>query len=244
MERNISTQAIAVSSRVSGEQNRYIGLISPTLGFIDVLVYGARKKSKVPLFSSGTFFLYHNPIKKSYTLTDYSMEVDSSPLFESLEKSYTTSYLGEIFTKTGLGQEKETYELLKEAFTALINSIANYKIIAIQATWGLLELGGVASSLEYCPSCDKKYEEKEILAFSTLYHSPCCQNCSDIKTLILPPGARKYLSYTHSMSFSESIKVQLSNNACLRIFRFMLEYAKHYAERPLKSLSDGVLEAL
>jgi len=244
MERNISTKGIAVSSNKSGEKNRFINLISPTLGHIDVLVYGAQNKRKVPLFSSGTFFLYFNPVRKTYTLTDYSMEIDSSPVFESLEKTYSASYLGELFSKTGLGQEQEIYQLLYSAISALIDENADYKIIVIQATWKLMALGGVASPLEVCPGCDKKYGEKEILAFSTLYNSPCCIDCADIQTLILPPGARRYLHYTYFLSFDDSIKVKLSSVACFRIFRFMLNYAEHYAQRPLRSLADGVLEKL
>jgi hypothetical protein len=63
--------------------------------------------------------------------------------------------------------------------------------------------------------------------------------------LAMGPGARRYLLLTKGLEESDSVSIELSETATLRMIRYLMRYVTNILGQPLSSLSGGVLmEAL
>ncbi len=257
MERNIKTQAIVVKTSKYGELHKIVTLLSPQLGLVSAIIYGGRKGKKTaiaPLFSIGEFQLYNNPVKKEYSVEEGVLSFVPTAVNEDLESTYTASFMCELVTKTPSDDSKEIFELLQNALLVLEKETTNIieenvtdssaqisKCIAIAFMWKLLQIWGLAPDLDYCPSCDRKYEDDEILIFSSSLLVPVCKNCGNNTSFILPPGARRYLRYTYAMSFEDACKVKLNNAAQVRIFSYMTQWIKMHINAPIKTLDNWIV---
>jgi len=241
MERSIKTEAVVVKTARYGELHKIVTLLSPSLGVISAIVYGGRKGKRTalaPLLSIGTFQLYNNPVKKEYSIEEGLLSFIPENITNDLESTYVASLLCEIVTKTPSDEPQPLYDLLKNALIALENSKAYAKKIVIAFIWKIIQLSGLAPDLEYCPSCDRKYEENEVLTFSSSILSPVCKNCGDEEDFSLPPGARRYLRYTMKMTFNEAVSVNLNPPAEMRILSYMTKWIKLHVNTPLKTLEN------
>ena len=86
MYRSISTQAIVIRRERIGEFHKSLALLTADLGLITATAYGAYKShSRLRLgsepFTWSAVHLYHNPVRKSYKVTD--LEIRAS--FEGLQ---------------------------------------------------------------------------------------------------------------------------------------------------------------
>lgn len=249
MERNITTKAIVLSSQRFGNADRALRLLSEDLGIIFVTSYGARKSNKAlqaGLLTEGTFYLYHNPVKHQYALSDLEVTADHASILEDLDASYTAMCFCELLIRTNGGDQQLTYTLLRASLLALENPVISKSQILIQFIWNLIEILGMRPDLTCCPSCGRHYEDKEILGFSYPLTAPCCQSCATVDAgMQLPPGARRYLHYTSSMSFGQAVTVTLSANAKLRIKRYLFRYVTLIlGGRPLKTLEGSILQTM
>lgn len=241
MERSIQTQAIVVKTAKVGEMHKLVTLLSPDLGLINVMLYGGRKGKKTalaPLFSSGTFQLYHNPVRNEYSLEEAVTTFLPEAIMEDLQCTYAAYLLCEIVAKTSSDEPKPVFELLQRALLLLEKDPQSVQRIIISFIWKFLQISGLAPELEYCPVCERKLEEEEILLFARQLASPACKNCGDSDYLVLPPGARRYLKFTQSLDLERAVAVQLNPPAQARILAYMLKWIKIQVNTPLKTLEN------
>lgn len=241
MERNIQTKAIVLSVRKYGELHKSITALSPELGLFTAIVYGGRKGKKTamaPMFSMNDMQIYHNPVKKEYSVVEAESTFIPEGITSDLACTYTASFYSELVTRTPSDDSQRIYELLRDALLALDKIPELRKRITISFIWSLMQISGTAPDLEVCPICDKRHAEDEILYYSNPMNAPCCKTCSDSQYLILPPGARRYLRYTMGMEFLNAIEVQLNEAAEARIYNYMLKWAQLFAQGPLKTLRE------
>lgn len=245
MERNITTLAIVLHSRRWGQTNRRLRLLSVDLGIIDVVNYGAQKSHKAvkaEVFCDGHFFLYHNPVKGDYTLKDLNPIADHREIRQELALNYTGLFLCELVSKTAGGESAAEYALLSKALDLLSLRPERRELVLIQFIHQLSDVLGVRVELDHCPSCLRPYAADEIVYFSSSLGSQCCQECSNLeRSLILPPGARRYLSVTRDMGFDEAVMVDLNAPALARIKHYMLRYAQYLSPSQLESATAGLL---
>ncbi len=244
MERNITTLAVVLQSRRWGELHRKVTLLTPELGIIDVLVYGARKgrqAGKTERFLTGRFFLYYNPVRQEYSLVDVEPLTSHEALGEDIRRIWAASFCVELAIRTGGGESLLMFLLLTQALDLLSDGTIVDRVL-IQYVWKLLHIAGNAADLDSCPVCDRTYEPTEILGFSMSLLAPCCRGCAgESDEMILPPGARRYLALTEKMEIADAVSVELSEAAQQRIKTYMLRYASLFAGGGLKTLSAGVL---
>lgn len=240
MDRSVKTQAIVIRTARYGELHKIVTLLSPDLGIVSAVVYGGRKGKRTalaPLFSVGTFQLYNNPVKKEYSIEEGVLSFVPTSIVDDLERTYTASLMCELVAKTPSDEPEQVFELLKTALLHLEAS-SNSKRAVIAFVWKLLQISGLAPDLEYCPSCDRRYEDNETLAFSSSILAPTCKDCSDSEDLILPPGARRYLRYTQSMEYENAVEVKLNPAAEARILNYMTKWIKLHVNAPIKTLEN------
>lgn len=244
MERDIQIQAIVTSVRNFGEMHKSVTLFTSQLGLINAIIFGGRKGKKTalaPLFSYGTFQLYYNPVKDEYSLVEEDCEFTAFNITKDIEATYTASYICEVINSITTDENEQTYLLAKQALNALDNKIENHRKVLIDFTWQILKINGVGTDLTTCPSCDRKLDQNEDLLFSTSMMTPVCKNCSDTDTILLSPGARKYLTYTFNMSFEQAYQVQLLEGATQRLTAFLTKWITAFCQKPLKTVKSGLL---
>ena len=241
MDRNIQTQAVVLSVRKYGDLHKAVTLLSPDLGIVDAIIFGGRKGRKTalaPLFSVSTVQIYHNPVKKEYSITEGVSSFVPQAITEDLACTYTASFFCEIISRTPTDEPLQTFSLLRDALAALEADPASRKRISAAFIWKLMQLSGTAPDLEFCPVCDKKYADDEVLYFSAPLNAPCCKSCSDSEYLVMMPGSRRYLRYTMGMEFTGAAAVVLNPAAEDRIFSYMLRWAGLFAQTRLRTLDD------
>ncbi|MDT3390567.1 MAG: DNA repair protein RecO [bacterium] len=241
MDRNIQTQAVVLSVRKYGDLHKAVTLLSPDLGIVDAIIFGGRKGRKTalaPLFSVSTVQIYHNPVKKEYSITEGVSSFVPQAITEDLACTYTASFFCEIISRTPTDEPLQTFSLLRDALAALEADPASRKRITAAFIWKLMQLSGTAPDLEFCPVCDKKYADDEVLYFSAPLNAPCCKSCSDSEYLVMMPGSRRYLRYTMGMEFTGAAAVVLNPAAEDRIFSYMLRWAGLFAQTRLRTLDD------
>ena len=240
MDRSVKTQAIVIRTARYGELHKIVTLLSPDLGIVSAVVYGGRKGKRTalaPLFSVGTFQLYNNPVKKEYSIEEGVLSFVPTSIADDLESTYTASLMCELVMKTPSDDPEPVFELLKDALLHLETS-TNSKRAVIAFTWKLLQISGLAPDLEYCPSCDRRYEEDETLSFSSSILAPTCRDCGDSEELVLPPGARRYLRYTQGMEYEDAVGVKLNPAAEARILNYMTKWIRRHVNAPIKTLEN------
>lgn len=245
MERNITTLGIVLHSRRWGQANRRLKLLSVDLGIIDVASYGAQKSLKAvkaEVFCDGQFFLYHNPVRGDYTLKDLQAIAGHEEIREDLALTYTGLFFCEILIKVHGGESAEEYRLLSKALDLLATMPHRRTLVLIQFIHRLSEVLGIRVELDRCPICDRVYERDEIVYFSSSAGSQCCEHCANLeRTLILPPGARRYLTLTAPMGFEKAVAVDLNPAALERIKAYMMGYAQYFCPDQLTTLASGLV---
>ena len=241
MDRNIRTRAIVLSVRKYGELHKALTLLCPDLGLVDAIIFGGRKGRKTalaPLFSINDIQIYHNPVKKEYSITEGVSTFIPQSINEDLACTYTAAFFCEIIAKSPTDEPDQTFVLLEQALTLLEQNPALRRRIVIAFIWILMQISGTAPDLETCPVCDRFYAEDEVLHFHNSLLIPCCRSCADSEYLVLPPGARRYLRFITGMDIKTASEVQLSEAAESRIYNYMLRWAGLFSQTQLRTLND------
>ncbi len=245
MERNITTLGIVLHSQRWGQIHRRLRLLSVDLGIIHVINYGAQKSQKAikaEVFVDGQFFLYHNPVKGDYTLKDLHLIADHRELRDDLAATYTGLFFNELLSNTAYGEGASVYTLLSTALDLLVFHPERREYILIQFVHQLSRIIGVQVDLSACPLCQRPYGEQEVIYFSSTLGSQCCEGCAALeRTLILPPGARRYLTVTATMAFADAVMVELNPPALQRIKQYMVRFAQYISPKALSSVASGLL---
>lgn len=252
MERNLTTEAIVLAHRRWGDLHRLVTMLSPTLGLLDAVAYGARKgklAGGIEPFSIGTFFLYHNQVKKVYSVSDIELDFQGGAIREDLVRLYLANAMAELSMRMHGGDHAELFAVLRSHLFSLGDRETEPRVVFIQFVWRFIGIMGLEPDLDACPSCGKRYGEKDVLSFNTALHVPCCSECADVDAegyeFALGPGARHYLTLTRTLDDRSAVSVMLSETATERLFRYMVRYATNILGSPLRSLAGGVLtEAL
>ncbi len=244
MERELQIQAVVTDSGKYGELHRYVNLFSPQLGLIKAVIFGGRKgknTSLAPLFSFGTIQLYHNPVKDEYSVVEEDCSFIAEKIKTDISATYTASYFCELLNCINTDNPESLYILVTKALTLLENNPEKHRKILIDFTWRFLMISGVASDLSICPVCDRKLDDKETMGFALSMFTPVCEVCSDYDRIRLTPGARKYLSYTQSMSIEKAFEIELLEGATGRLTDFLLNWISVFSQCQLKTVKSGLL---
>ena len=110
MYRSISTQAIVIRRERIGEFHKSLSLLTSDLGLITAMAYGAYKpQSRLRLgsepFTWSAVHLYHNPVRKSYKITDIEIHASFEGLQQDLSRLAAASLWAEVIQKSfGAGE--------------------------------------------------------------------------------------------------------------------------------------------
>ena len=146
MNRNLRTDSIILRSRRIGELHKGITCLTRSCGIIDAIAYGAGKgKSKlsgmVDPFSLLYLYLYYDPVKDSYKVSDIEQRTIFPGIRSELDKFYIASFWSELILRSfsGGGESELIYPLLAGSLVELnMADKAGQSLILIQFLWRYL----------------------------------------------------------------------------------------------------------
>lgn len=242
MERDIKSLAVVVRSGKKGERDRSLTLFSPSLGLLDATVYGAQKSPKalqIPLYSEGNFSIYHMGGPGRYSLKDADIIADRHAILEDIDLSVAASLFSEL-VMLAKNTDAELYRLYVDSLDEL-SSGTGHKRVVIAFIIHFLNFFGILGGFDFCPVCQRDYQENEVLGYNSKDGVVCCQACDDFsRALILPPNARRFLARTLELSIHDAMRLNISTEQTDRVFSYVLRLLKTVFPSRIRTLETGL----
>lgn len=165
MNRSFSTDALVLSSRIIGEDNRIISFLSPERGVFDAVLYGGRKsklRSMVSPFHSGKGWFYNDETRHSIKITDFEATNFRPSLRENLYKTCAASFASELVIKTHGGTEAEELSQLWILVNGFLDGLElssdeDARLGTLRFLWRYLSLLGVQPDSTECAVCGRQF---------------------------------------------------------------------------------------
>jgi DNA repair protein RecO (recombination protein O) len=220
MFRTSSTEAIVLRKVRVGEIHKSLTLLSPTLGMIGVMAHGAYKMRSRLRTASEPFgviraYLYHEPVKDQYKVTDIEAIDALEGIRRSVLRFFTASLWAEVSLKSYGGGEGYAglYGLLREALGLLGRcSEASVGGLSVQFLVRFLQLAGHRPNLEHCSACGAELETPGG-AYLSEEASLLCPLCGRPEAPRLPGGALRYLQATTKLPLAQAARIGLEARA-------------------------------
>jgi DNA repair protein RecO (recombination protein O) len=137
--------------RPSGESNREAVFLTANAGISRAFVYGGAKsklRSYVSPFHSGGLYLYHDPVRDSYKVTDFDVRNWRPGIRENYDRSMAAAAIAETVI-AGFGGGCNWNEALEQANASLdameLADAANISRVLVHFLWNWAELTGIYS---------------------------------------------------------------------------------------------------
>ena len=189
MQRNFSCQALALRVKASGESNREAWFLTGREGLLRATIFGgpkSRLRSRAAPFHDGMLWVYHDPVRDSWKVTDFDVESYRQGIRELYERAMAANAVAETILSShgGGGNWEEAMALAKGVLDAINNAEAALcPPLAVYFLWQWAFILGIRPELEDSMGRD------EPAGFIGGFHG---QRDS---TLQVSPGARQWLTH-------------------------------------------------
>ena len=244
MYRSISTQAIVIRRERYGEFHKSLSLLTADLGLIAATAYGAYKMHSSLRMGSEPFTwarvtLYHNPVKRSYKVTDLDVRESFAGLQSDLSRLAAASLWAEVVQKSyGAGEVSGMlFQLFLDCLRLLDASDARREqYVTIQFLWRFLSLAGYRPDIAACDACGAALGEARPAYYSVPSNAVLCPPCGGHLEDVLPAGSLRYLDASLARPIDEAVDITMEA-AGLRALRDTLP-------RMVQSVLEGELASL
>ncbi|RPJ05203.1 MAG: DNA repair protein RecO [Spirochaetaceae bacterium] len=249
MVRTFQTEGLILGTNRIGEIHKGIQLFTREQGILHLIAHGAyktkgRMRALSETFSHITAFVYHDPVRDSYKLTDAEAISVWSSFRSSIAKFYAASLFAEMAVKSYAGgaSNAELYDLVLEAYKTLEQiELQHVRKVIIRFCLSFLEITGHTIQTEECRICGRILGIAEELYYSRTGHGFVCASCCQETRLVFSPQARNYVQDTASLPFDEAVRVQLDRSGAATFSTLLLMLVQEALEKELVTLaSTGV----
>ncbi|MBO4507026.1 MAG: DNA repair protein RecO [Spirochaetaceae bacterium] len=264
MERNFYTDALVLSSRIFGESNRILTILTPDRGVFDAILYGGRKsklRSLASPFHTGTMWFYNDEAKHSVKITDFDAKKFRPSLHENLYKTMAASFCCELLIKTRGGNEDSQYSLLWVLTNGFLDGLEliddkGAELGLLRFIWRFLAIQGEQPDIDSCCVCDSSFEESDEIGNSERNMLSCiayydvtkqgflCQDCSaglqsDSYRFPLSAEACNYLRAVNNLSPKEVRQIMLHTESVHQMHDVLMYLAEKCAGSKLQTLESA-----
>jgi DNA repair protein RecO (recombination protein O) len=200
----MSYYALILRSRPSGESNRDVWLLSQEAGLLRVTVFGgpkSRLRSYASPFHSGQAWVYHEPVKNTYKLSDFDVSSWRPGLREMYERAMSADAVAETILAShgGGGNWGRALSLAQAALDAL--AAADEETCARIVLWFLwqwTDFLGLRPEFDACSLCGKPSPVR----YSIREGGMVCGSCSAEAASLVEagPGCCHWLETTRSLN--------------------------------------------
>ena len=157
-ERNKSTQAIILSVKQQGENNRSACIVSPDRGVFYATLYGGSKskmRSLVQPFNAGLIYLYEDEARHFIKISDFDVKSCHVSLHTDIYKMMAANLASELLIKTKCAGEYSSAFTLFSAFLEGLERTQGFasRTGTIRFLWRYLKLLGQQPDANTCSSC-------------------------------------------------------------------------------------------
>ena len=161
--RNSIESAVVLKSARMGEIHRSVTLLTPHRGVVYATAHGAGKaasklKAAAIPFACVTAYLYHDPVRDSFKVTDVEPLDLHGAIRADLGKFFTASLWVEIVLRShGGGTEATAVHALLVNGLRTLNAAPATQVgaVSVQVLWRCLQLLGLAPDLACCAVCGR-----------------------------------------------------------------------------------------
>ncbi len=244
MERSISTHGIVIRRERSAEFHKSLTLLTTDLGLITATAYGAFKMNSRLRMGSEPFTwsrvqLYHNPVRRSYKVTEMEILASFEGLQRDLSRLAAASLWAEVVQKSyGAGElSGGLFRLFLDSLQLLDAADAHREpYVTLQFLWRFLALAGYQPDTGQCDRCGRDFAETETAYYASRSHALLCAECANRTGLPLPAGALRFLDATATLSIDKAVEVSLGERS--------LHALRESLPRMLQSVLEGELASL
>lgn len=205
MNRSFSTDALVLSARIIGEDNRIVTFLSPERGVFDAILYGGRKsklRSMVSPFHSGKGWFYNDESRHSMKITDFDPVSFRPALRESLYKTCAASFAAELVIKTQGGTQPEELSRLWLLVNGFLDGLdlssdEDAHLGTLRFIWRYLELLGMQPDASGCEVCGHSFFDADTVFlhknadnmleyYDEARHVFLCHECAERQQDLIP----------------------------------------------------------
>ena len=254
--RNSIESAVVLQAARMGEIHRRVTLFTGERGVVYATAHGAGKavsklKAAAIPFACITAYLYHDPVRNTFKVTDVEARNVHPAIRADLRKFFTASLWVEIVLRSHGGgtHAGDLFALLVEALHRL-DGAAGGEVgqLSAQVLWRSLLHLGISPDLRCCDTCGRALREHEDLRLAT-HGGSWCRHCAAARgagglpatALRIDAPARRFLLTTGGLPLAEAGAHPFTGADKLR--RSLQQLVQHGLERPLNSLrcAAGIL---
>ena len=254
--RNSIESAVVLQAARMGEIHRRVTLFTGDRGVLYATAHGAGKavsklKPAAIPFAFVTAYLYHDPVRNSFKITDVEARNLHPSIRADLCKFFTASLWVEIVLRSHGGgtHAGDLYALLVEALQRLDGAAAaEVGLLSSQVLWRSLQHLGITPDLQCCDTCGRVVGQHEDLRLAP-HGGSWCRRCTGARgvrdlpaaALRIDAPARRFLLATGGLPLAEAGAYSFAGAEKLR--RSLQQLVQHGLERPLNSLrcAAGIL---
>jgi len=244
MERSISTNAIIIRRERLGEFHKGLTLLTSDLGLVSATAYGAYKMQSRLRMGSEPFthcraLLYHNPVSRSYKVTDLEVHESFERLQADLPRIAAASLWVEVVQKSYAAGELSDllYRLFLDCLRLLDRGDARDTLyVTIQFLWRFLALSGYQLDTSRCDRCARPYGDSSAAYYDAAANALLCEACSHPSHLRLAAGGLRYLEASASLPLEQAAAIRIDAPALASLRQAILEITQAVLEGQLATI--------
>jgi len=216
VSRNSSYHALILRSRPSGESNRDVWLLCPDAGLLRVTVFGgpkSRLRSYASPFHSGRAWVYHDPVKNTFKLSDFDVSSWRPGLREMYERAMSADAVAEtILASHGGGGNWGRALFLAQAALDALEAAGEETCarIVLWFLWQWVDFLGLRPEFGACSVCGKTSPPM----YSIREGGMVCPSCSAGGGLVeTGPGCRHWLETTRPLNPDQIVRHTLDKKS-------------------------------
>ena len=255
MRRNSSLQALVLSVRQYGEDNRIVKFLSKEKGIFDAVLYGGPKsklRAYVSPYHFGNLWIYTDETKHSIKITDFEVIKYHPEIRENLFKTWCASFCAELLIKTDATGEYEKIWTLANGFLdgISVSSEDECRIAFLRFVWRYIGIMGLQCDIESCIHCGETLNPKiheQKFYYSIVENGFICNNCFSHQNnndgFELSSEAIIFLQAVTLLSPKEARSIPLHYSTTQQLHEFLTFLINRYTGCKLKTLemSSGIL---
>jgi len=225
MYRTIATHAIVIRRGKLGELHKSLTLLTEDLGLISATAYGACRMNSSLRMGSEPFTwslarLYHNPVSRSYKVTDLEIRASFPGLQQEVSRLVAASLWAEVVQKSyGAGEfTGNLFQLFVDSLALLERSSARQEpYISIQFLWRFLSMAGYQPDTGACDRCGASLGDTRAAVYVPTGHSFLCLACGTGQGTAIPAGCLRYLEASQTLPLSAALNVGMEETSLLAL---------------------------
>ncbi len=244
MFRSVTTEALVLRRQRQGEYHKNLTLLTPDLGLVYATAYGAYKmRSRLRMgsepFTLTRAYLYHNPVRKSYTLTDLEILQTFEGLTVDLSRVAAASLWAEVAIRSYAAGEVS--DMLFRLFLGCLRVLElaaerEQQYVTLQFLWRFLTLAGYQPDVSSCGSCGAAFGESSGTVYDPRSNSLVCATCGGASGVRLPAGARRYLQASSALGLEQAVALRLEGSSMKALRETLLGMVQGVLEFELASV--------